>query len=447
MKAKAMNNKAVAASIMVLLGWAVDDVQAAGFALNEQSVSGVGVAFAGGAASGEDASTVFFNPAAMVRVSGTQAVAAIHGIVPDSRFNNQGSFTAGGPLTGGNGGDVVKGVAVPNFYLVTDITPTIKYGFGINVPFGLITQYNGDWVGRYQALKSVIKTVNLNPSLAYKVSDQISLGAGFNAQYINVELSNALDFSTICDGILGPATCAGVGINPVPQSQDGAVDVSGNDWGFGYNLGVLFQLPTDTRVGLAYRSKIHHSVVGNASFTNVPIAFAANPRFSSGGISAGVTLPDSVSVSAVQGVGERWELLSDVTFTRWSYFNQLVVNFNNGAPPSITQENWRNTIRASIGATYRYSDLLKLRGGIGFDQSPVRSAFRTALIPDNNRKILAVGANYKVSKAGSVDFAYLHIFASNSPINNNQLATGGGRLIGNYDLQVNVLSLQYNHNF
>ncbi|MGH8710952.1 MAG: OmpP1/FadL family transporter, partial [Burkholderiales bacterium] len=146
---------------------------AAGFALNEQSGSGVGVAFAGSAASGEDASTVFYNPAAMVRISGTQLSLGVHGVLPDLKFNNQGSVTTGGvPLTGGNGGDPGKGLVVPNFYLVTDITPNIKYGFGVSAPFGLFTQYNGDWVGRYQALKSDIKTFNLNPSLAYKVNDR-----------------------------------------------------------------------------------------------------------------------------------------------------------------------------------------------------------------------------------------------------------------------------------
>ncbi|MGH8744770.1 MAG: OmpP1/FadL family transporter [Burkholderiales bacterium] len=435
------------ATVAAIFGIAASGALAAGFALNE-GASGLGVALAGDAAGGEDASTVFFNPAAMTRISGTQAVMGIDGFLPDAKFTNQGSSTVLGiPLTGGNGGDLAKSVGVPGFYLVTDITPNIKYGFGVNAPFGLVTQYNGDWVGRYQALKSVIKTVNLNPSLAYKVSDRISVGAGFNAQYVNAELSNALDFSTICDGLLGPVACAGAGINPVPQSQDGAVNLSGNDWSFGYNLGVLFQFPTDTRVGLAYRSKVHQTLVGNASFTNVPTAFAANPSFQNGGTKANLTLPDSISLGVVQGIGDRWELLSDVKFTRWSYFNEIRVRFDNGAPDAVTVENWRNTIRASIGLTYRYSDALKLRGGIGFDQSPVRGDFRTARIPDSHRKILAAGANYKVSKAGSVDFAYVRLIANDSTINNNQLATGGGQLVGNYTLDVNILSLQYNHNF
>jgi long-chain fatty acid transport protein len=434
MKKSILYKSATAAFVAAMFGGLAGDAFAAGFALNEQSAIGAGAAFAGGAASGEDASTVFYNPAAMTRISGTQMVVGLHGIVPDVKFNNQGSSTTGGALTGGNGGDLGKGVVVPNFYLVTDITPNIKYGFGVSAPFGLRTQYDGDWAGRYQALKSVIKTIDLNPSLAYKVNKLVSLGAGFNAQYINAELSNAIDFGSLA----APA---------VPQTADGAADISGNSWAYGYNLGVLFQFPTGTRVGLAYRSKIHQTLVGNASYTNVPAALAGNPSFISGGAKVAVTLPDSMSLSAVQEIGGKWELLSDVTFTRWSTFNELRVRFDNGAPDAVTVENWRNTLRGSIGLAYRYNDFLKLRGGVGFDQSPVRGAFRTARIPDNNRRILAVGANYKFSKTGSVDFAYQHLFVSDTPINNNQLAAGNGQLIGTYNSQVNILSLQYNHNF
>jgi long-chain fatty acid transport protein len=432
MKKTGILYKSAAAGLAAMLGGLAGGAIAAGFALNEQSGSGVGVAFAGGAASGEDASTVFYNPAAMVRISGTQLSVGVHGVIPDLKFNNQGSFTAGGPLTGGNGGDPGKGVVVPSFYLVTDITPNLKYGFGVSTPFGLHTQYNGDWVGRYQALKSEIKSYNLNPSLAYKVNDRVSFGAGFNAQYINANLTKAIDFGLLSGG--------------VPQSADGAVGVSGNSWAYGYNLGALFQFPTDTRVGIAYRSMVHQTLEGSASFTNVPAALSADPRFANNKMTAGVTLPDSLSLSAVQEIGNKWELLSDVTFTRWSHFEQLAIVLANGQT-SVTMENWRNTIRGSLGASYRYSDSLKLRGGAGFDQSPVRNAYRTAAIPDNHRKILAAGANYKVSKVDSVDFAYQHLFVNDSSINNNQLATGGGQLTGSYTLDVNILSLQYNHEF
>ncbi|HUL40882.1 MAG TPA: outer membrane protein transport protein [Burkholderiales bacterium] len=405
---------------------------AAGFALNEQSGSGMGVAFAGSAASGEDASTVFYNPAAMVLISGTQLSLGAHGVIPSLTFNNAGSFTAGGPLTGNDGSGAAKGFVVPNFYLVTDISPDIKYGFGVSTPFGLLTEYNGTWVGRYQALKSQLQTFDLNPSLAFKLSDHVSFGGGFNAQYINASLSRAIDFGLISGG--------------VPQSADGAVEAAGNSWAYGYNLGALFQFSTATRVGVAYRSPVHQTLVGSASFSNVPAALVGDPRFANSKMTAAITLPDTISLSAVQAIGERWELLSDLTFTRWSYFNQIALVFANGQT-SVTPENWRNTFRGSLGATYRYTDRLKLRGGIGFDQSPVRDGFRTAAIPDSHRKLLAAGLNYKYSKADSVDLAYQHLFFNNGGIANNQLASGGGFLVGTFSADANILSLQYNHEF
>lgn len=431
-KTKLLYKLVLTAGLSAVFGTLAGGAFAAGFALNEQSGSATGVAFAGGAASGEDASTVFYNPAAMVRISGTRLSVGVHGAVPDITFNNQGSSTAGGPLNGGNGGDPGKGQVIPNFYLVTDITPNIKYGFGVSAPFGLATEYNGDWVGRYQALKSVIKTYDLNPSLAYKVNDQVSFGAGFNAQYIKANLTKAIDFGLLSGG--------------VPQSADGAVGVSGNSWAYGYNLGALFQFPTDTRIGLAYRSTVHQTLEGSGSYTNVPAALSADPRFANNKMTAAVTLPDSFSLSAVQEIGNKWELLSDVTFTRWSYFNQIAFHFANGQT-NVTPENWRNTFRGSLGAAYRYSDSLKLRGGFGFDQSPVRGAFRTAAIPDSHRKILATGADYKFSKADSVDFAYQHLFFNNAGISNNQLASGAGFLMGTFNVDANILSLQYNHDF
>jgi len=423
---------ATAAVLGALFCGLTGDALAAGFALNEQSGSAMGVAFAGSAASGEDASTVFYNPAAMVLISGTQLSLGVHGVMPDLTFTNQGSFTAGGLLIGNDGSGAAKGVVVPNFYLVTDISPNIKYGFGVSSPFGLQTEYNGTWVGRYQALKSQLQSYDLNPSLAYKVNDRVSFGAGFNAQYINASLSKAIDFGLLSGG--------------VPQSADGAVEAAGNSWAYGYNLGALFQFPTSTRVGIAYRSKVHQTLVGSATFSNVPASLLGDPRFANSKMTAAVTLPDSISLSLVQKIGDKWELLSDVNFTRWSYFNQVAVVFANGQT-SVTQENWRNTFRGTLGMTYRFSDRLKLRAGGGFDQSPVRTGYRTAAIPDSHRKILATGLNYKYSKADSVDFAYQHLFFNDGGIANNQLSSGGGFLIGTYKIDANILSLQYNHDF
>ena len=144
--------------------------QAAGFALIEQSASGMGNAFAGGSAAAEDASTIYFNPAGMTYIDGTQAVGALHLIKPNAEFHDKGSVKALGlPPKGDEGPNAGDLAFVPNFYFMTDINPSIKAGIGVNAPFGLKTEYDDKWVGRFQADKSEVKTININPAIALRL--------------------------------------------------------------------------------------------------------------------------------------------------------------------------------------------------------------------------------------------------------------------------------------
>ena len=218
----------VAGSMLAMSG----TVAASGFALIEQSASGLGNAYAGGAASAEDASTVFFNAAGMSQVKGSQVVVAVHAIKPSAKFSDTGSSpaSASGQPLGGNGGDAGSLAYVPNFYYVMDVNPQTKFGLGINAPFGLKTEYDAGWAGRFQALKSEVKTVNVNPTLSYQMNEIVTLGLGVDYQKIDAELTNNV--------VLG----AGV---------VGAAKVSGSDNAWGYNLGALIRVSPDSRVGVA----------------------------------------------------------------------------------------------------------------------------------------------------------------------------------------------------
>src|SRR3989338_695967 len=166
----------VAGAMLAMSGTAA----ASGFALIEQSGSGLGNAYAGGAAGAEDASTIFFNPAGMSRLNGKQVAVAVHAIKPSAKFTS----SAGVP----SGGDAGSLVWVPNGYFTMEINPKVKFGLGVNAPFGLQTEYTPTWAGRFQAIKSKIETINVNPSVAYQVSDSLSIGAGINYQHIHGEL-------------------------------------------------------------------------------------------------------------------------------------------------------------------------------------------------------------------------------------------------------------------
>lgn len=413
-----------------LLAWTANQVQAAGFALVEQNVSGLGNAYAGQAASAQDASTIFFNPAGMTYLSGRQAVVAGHAIRPSAKFADDGTTAA--PLQGlGTGSEDAGGWALaPNFYYAMDLRPGVKFGLGVSPPFGLRTKYDSTWVGRFHAVKSDLKSLNINPALAFKLDDRWSVGVGLNVQQVKAILTNAVNYSALAGGALG-------------ANLEGLAVVEGDDWGWGYNLGALYSPAPDLRVGLHLRSDIKYTLEGDARFQNRPAALAA--ALPDGAVTAEVKLPGTASLSLFKGLNERWDLLADVTWTHWSVFENLTVKRTSGAVLSSTPENWRNAWRYSVGANYHASDRLTWRFGLALDESPVPDAFRTPRIPDADRLWLSVGAQYCPGKQRCLDLGYTHIFVDDARLANSSV--GSGNLNGNYDNAVDILSIQYSHGF
>ena len=376
---------------------------ASGFALIEQSASGLGNAFAGAAASAEDASTIFFNPAGMTRLPNRQVAGALHLILPSAKYSD------GNPATN-DGGDAGSLAVVPNLYYAMAFSPTTWFGLGVNAPFGLKTDYDPNWVGKAAAIKTSLKTINVNPSLATRLTDQLSVGMGLSVEYAKADLS----------GFAGPA---------------GILKVEGDDWGFGADVGLLYELDSATRVGLSYRSRIKHTLEGDASFSNIS---ALN-----GGVTADLTLPDVASLSVVKQVSPTLTLLGDISYTTWSVFDKLTIVRTSGATITSTTEDWNDTWRFSVGATYKLNDAIKLRGGLAYDQSPVPDSRRTPRIPDNDRTWIALGMGYQVSRNDVIDAGYAHLFIKDPSLAQNT-ALG---LPGSYKFHVDILSAQYTHTF
>jgi long-chain fatty acid transport protein len=384
---------------------------AAGFALIEQNASGLGNAYAGAAAVAEDASTVFFNPAGMTLLPDSQLVVAGHLIKPNMEF----SGTVSPAIGGGQGGDAGDLAFAPNAYFAYRLTPDLHLGLGLNSPFGLKTEYDSDWIGRTQAIKSEVMTVNVNPSIAYKVNDAFSLGAGISLQRIDATLTNQVH----------------------PLANTSLIEIEGDDYGWGFNLGGLWQFTPNTRVGVAYRSEIDFTLEGSAAVTNFPLV-------PSGPVTADITLPDSASLSLFHKLSPKWDLLADVTWTGWSDFDKLAIYRTSGALLSSTPENWEDILRYSVGATWHMSEKLSLRGGVAYDEAPVSDVDRTPRIPDGARTWIAFGGQYRLSKQGALDFGYAHLFVNDPGL---QSAAGGTTLNGEYDSQVDILSAQYTHSF
>jgi long-chain fatty acid transport protein len=395
-------------ALSLALTGCVNLAQAAGFALIEQNASGLGNAYAGQAAAAADASTVFFNPAGMTYLSDRQVVMAGHLIKPQAEF----SGTVSPDIGGGNGGDAGSLALVPNAYFAYRLTPDVHLGVGLNAPFGLKTEYDATWKGRTHAVKSEVKTINLNPSVAWKASESLSLGAGMSVQYAEATLSNSA-------GGAGLAT------------------VTGDDYGWGYNLGALWQTSEATRIGLAYRSEVKQTLNGDVGFST---ATSLN-----GPVNAGVTLPDSASLSLFHTLDPRWDLLADITWTGWSDFKELrIVRTNGDVLGTPTQENWSDSYRYSLGANYHLNDKLTLRAGVAFDETPVSDAYRTARIPDEDRIWIALGAQYQLSRKSVIDVGYAHLFFKDAYLDKTE---NGITLAGSYDASVDILSAQITLNF
>jgi long-chain fatty acid transport protein len=400
-------------AVALVLAGCTHLAHAAGFSLIEQNASGLGNAYAGAAAAAEDASTVYYNPAGMTLLPDRQLVVVGHLIKPRMEF----SGTVTPAVGGGQGGDAGGVTFVPNAYFAYRLTPDVHLGLGLNSPFGLKTEYDSDWIGRYQAIKSEVKTVNLNPSIAYKVSDTFSVGAGLSLQWIEATLTHRQ-----------PLAFA----SPPPST---VIKIKGDDYSWGYNLGALWQISPTTRIGLSYRSEIDYELDGSSS-TSDPVIASLN-----GPVTADVTLPDSASLSLFHKLSPQWDVLADVTWTGWSDFDDLPIK---GTVNKNTIENWENILRYSLGATWHMSEKLSLRGGVAYDEAPVSDIDRTPRIPDGARTWIAFGGQYRLSKQSAFDFGYAHLFVDDPDL---QSTDNGTTLTGEYDSQVDILSAQYTHSF
>jgi len=427
--------------------------QASAFALREQSVTAQGNAFAGATAAAEDPSYMFFNPAALARLQGHQIVTSSTFIRPVIKFDGKGASTAGGaPISGGNGGgDVADDVVLPAVYAMVDlgdslgIVDNLKIGLGINAPFGLETDYENGWAGRYHALQSKLKTININPVVAFELIEGVSFGAGLQAEYADAELSNAIDFGTI-----------GQAFGGTPTQQDGKGRVEGDDWAFGYTLGVLIEPWRGTRFGVGYRSSLNHELEGDARFrfdqAGIGQAVSgATGAFTPTGTEAKLKTPETVSLGAYHNISDQWAVMGEATWTRWSRFDELKIRFDNpNQPDSITEEEWDDTWFFALGATYRPSEPWTLRFGVAYDQSPVPNSTRTPRVPDDKRYWISIGATYQPNDALKFGVGYTHIFVEDASINLSATDQGNslrGNLSGQADTSIDLLGLQVQYIF
>lgn len=432
MQTTALRLRSLAAFSMAL--GTVGGAHAAGFNLLEQNVSGLGNAYAGSAAIAENASTIYFNPAGMSLLPGTEFSAGLTAIKPSFKFSNDGSTGPGGtPITGGDGGDAGKWAALPNLYLSHQLSPKWHVGLGVGAPFGLTTDYEQGWKGRYHSEKFAIESININPSVAYKVSDQLSIGIGANWFQIDADYRLAT-----------PRPVPNVGV----FDMDTRVKMKGDAWG--WNAGILYQATPSTRLGLSYRSRIKVTADGTTKLKNRTIpGIPDGTPLSKFDAEATIKMPDTAIFSVVHDLNPSWTLLADVSWTGWSSIPKLTIeNSGPGARDSELDLRFKDAWRVALGANYHYSEKWTFKGGVAWDQSPVRQAkYRPTALPDNDRYWLSIGAQYRMSKNATWDVGYTHLFLRHTDIDNDTNVPERGLTRGSYKNSGDILGLQFTYRF
>lgn len=380
---------------------AATTAQAGGFYLQEQSPLGLGRAFAGEAAAADSAATVYFNPAGMTQLAGNHVLAGVHLLLPDSRQQDRGStrgLVTGGsiPTGGGDGGNPFDSVVpIPSTYGSFQITDRLWFGLGLSSPFGLKVIYDDGWFGRYDSIKSDLFTINIQPSAAFKLTDALSIGVGFNGQYIDAELTNALP-------------------NLSPAQPDALLRIKGDDFSLGWNAGILYSAGT-IRAGAHFRSGVSHRLQGALSFSGLLGPLAGLNGQSAG--TAPIDLPDLATLGLVVGQGKRLRILSSATWYNWSSFDRIVVLNSDGEELLESPQNYRDTWGGAVAVEYDLNERLTIRAGTMYDETPTTDAFRTTRVPDGDRTWATAGLSWRLSETITADVSYAHVFVTSETIN------------------------------
>ena len=264
-------------------------------------------------------------------------------------------------------------------------------GLGVNAPFGLVTEYDADWVGRFQGIKSDLKTININPTVAYKVSDALSIGFGISYQQFDAELTNA---------------------QVLPGSPLKGCRLEADDDGYGWNVGALWQAAPGTRIGASYRSAIDYTLEGDLNVT-VGRYTVREHRGVGGYHSAGHVLAQPCSGRSTTG----WNFWRMSRTPAGARLTAIPIVATSGATLDTLVLDFDDTMRYSVGLNYRWTDQFTAKVGTALDESPVNDGNRTVRLPDTDRIWVSLGGTYKVSQAGKLDFGYSHLFTSESQIN------------------------------
>lgn len=426
--------KSAAALVLTGVAAATSTALAAGFQLTEQSSLGAGRAYAGAGIVGDDLSAVHYNPAGMTLLEGTRFQAGGVWIGLNADYSSD--------ISGESENGRLKGQMIPAGYVTHQVNDQVWLGFAMTVPFGMGTEYSKDWEGAGRGTNAKIYTFDMNPSIAWKVSDFLSIGGGISVQYAKAEL--------------------GMGLHHDLLGKIGHGKVEADSWDWGFNLGVMIS-PTDKlRFGLAYRSSIEHEAEGDTKLSGM--AYPLNQLLEGQNLAMSTTIetPDTIMLTGTWEATDQLRLSGLIRWANWSKFKELKIK--NDLPVMIEtglqqnaamfkelniENDWQDTWLFSVGADYKINNAFTVRGGIAYETSPIDDqSTRMAVIPDTDRVWLSLGASWYATKDLQFDVGATYLMGVGDKDLYDDLKSEGGKKIGEYDsLDAYLLGVQMQYRF
>lgn len=425
---------AASATALICALAASGSAHASGFQVRETSGTLQGSSFAGMSTLSSDASTMFYNPGTVGQYDETSYSVGGTLIVPVAKAKNVsasgGTLNSTQNFSGASGEDMANDAFVPNAYAVWKLNDQLNLGISIASPWGLVTDYDDNFAGRYYGTTSSIKTINIKPVLAYRFDNGLSIGAGPQIQQMDAELSKAVD------------NLAGAG--------EGNSKVSGDSVDYGWTAGVNWEMTPSTSVGLSYISEVEHDLEGKIDFDSAAEGFAA--PYVDRNAKATVATPESITFGISQKLGDQWTVMADAQWTNWNSIDTLTFNFDGLTNAAVTTSNssseaykWGSAWFGSLGARYQYDENWAFSGGVAYDETPIKDEHRNVRLPDSDRYWVSLGATYKAADWADVSLGYSHIFAKDAKVNlsNTQL----GSYSASYEAHVDIIALQAKFKF
>ncbi|GGH17986.1 aromatic hydrocarbon degradation protein [Alsobacter metallidurans] len=424
-----------AVSGMILTIAAQGSAQAGAFALREQSTVGLGMAFAGVAAGSANLGSMFWNPATMTKMPGWQSEWNLAGISPYAKFRaGAGSAPA---YLGSSTGDLGEDAVLPSSYGSYQINDRLWIGLSTGAPYGLATKPDATFPARGYGYSTKVTSFDINPNVAYRVNDWLSVGAGIQAMYFKAKYKS----------YFAPAGA---------PALNQAFGLEGDGWGVGYTLGATITPMQGTDIGIGFRSAVNAKLDGDFNGLNIPFPFILNPAlagaaatFPTRPVKLNITLPETLTVGVRQQINERLTLSVGAEWTNWSRVGYpRVVDQTNGGLyrglPALTLD-YKDGWFFSVGGEYKINPLWTVRAGLGYEISPIEDRTRTLRLPDNDRIWTSIGASYNFNDKITFDVSYAHLFPKSTRVamvpGNPSYSAASGPLVGKVSAHVDIVSV------